>query len=167
MIPLAELIGYEKNSKIHTRENIDAIKASIGSFGMCDPLKVWKNAAGGGSYIIVEGHGTKQALEELGYEEAPCIVLDHLDDEERRALVHVLNQTTLMTPLDYDILLEEFADLPGFDFEDFGFEHLNIDWDNGLGDLDEENYEEPEKPMLVCPCCGHKDSKERFKKADE
>lgn len=81
-------------------------------------------------------------------------------------MVHVLNQTTLMTPLDCDILLEEFADLPGFDFEDFGFENLNIDWDNGLGDLDEETYEEPEKTMLVCPCCGHADSKERFKRAE-
>ncbi|MEG0790982.1 MAG: hypothetical protein RSG23_05085 [Gordonibacter sp.] len=48
MISLTDLLGYEKNSKIHTRENIDAIKASIGSFGMCDPLKVWKNATGGG-----------------------------------------------------------------------------------------------------------------------
>lgn len=48
MIPLADLIDYEKNSKIHTRENIDAIKASVGGFGMCDTLKVWKNATGGG-----------------------------------------------------------------------------------------------------------------------
>lgn len=115
-LPIEQLQEYANNSKLHDEANIEAIANSIEAFGMCDPVGVWKNPAG--VYEIVEGHGRKLALEQLGYESVPCIDLSHLTDEERRAYSHVHNQTTLMTDLDFDLAE---IDLAGFEIGDFGF----------------------------------------------
>ena len=100
-LPVGGLVEYANNSKVHDEANVDAIRKSIERFGMCDPVGVWKNAAG--EYEIVEGHGRKLALEQLGYDTVPCIDLSHLTDEERRVYSHIHNQTTLMSELDVEI----------------------------------------------------------------
>lgn len=164
-LPLSELKDYVNNSKIHDDANVDAIRASIERFGMCDPVGVWKNDEG--EYEIVEGHGRKLALEQLGYETVPCVDLSHLTDEERRVYSHVHNQTTLMTELDIEIAELDF-DGTEFDMEMFGFEETPyIEWDSGVAYLSDDEYQEPAKDMLMCPSCNHKDSKERFKKVSE
>ena len=55
-----ELKRYERNVKIHTKKQIEKLKASIRSFGMVTPLIVDKENT------IIAGHGRFQALEELG-----------------------------------------------------------------------------------------------------
>lgn len=162
-LPIDELREYANNSKEHDRANVDAIKASIEAFGMCDPIGVWKSADG--AYEIVEGHGRKLALAELGYETVPCVDLSHLTDEERRAYSHVHNQTTLMTDLDLEIAELDF-DGTEFDMEAFGFPAYDVEWDAGVSELTDESYDPPVKTQLVCPQCGHKDSAERFAKAE-
>lgn len=119
-VPIGDLNEYGNNAKLHDRDNINAIKASIEAFGNCDPIGVWKDD--GGQYVIVEGHGRKKALQELGYEKVPCIMLNHLTDEERRAYALAHNQTTLMSGFDIGILDQELDMLPDFDMGDFGFE---------------------------------------------
>ena len=117
-LPIGELKDYVNNSKIHDDANVDAIKNSIERFGMCDPVGVWKNAAG--EYEIVEGHGRKLALEQLGHETVPCVDLSYLTDDERRVYSHIHNQTTLMTELDFEIAELDF-DGTDFDMTEFGF----------------------------------------------
>lgn len=121
-LPIGELKDYANNSKIHDDANVEAIRNSIERFGMCDPIGVWRNADG--AYEIVEGHGRKMALEQLGYDTVPCVDLSHLTDEERRVYSHVHNQTTLMTDLDIEIADLDF-DGTEFDMEDFGFPAYN------------------------------------------
>lgn len=122
-LPVGALKDYANNSKEHDRANVDAIKASIEAFGMCDPVGVWRNADG--EYEIVEGHGRKMALQEMGRETVPCIDLSHLTDEERRVYSHVHNQTALMGELDLEIAELDF-DGTEFDMETFGFDALEI-----------------------------------------
>ncbi len=119
-MPLSALNEYEGNAKIHDEANVEAIRASIRRFGMCDPIGVWTNPQG--DVEIVEGHGRKLALEAEGYEVADVIFLDHLTDEERRAYALAHNQTTLMSDFDLDILEAELDLLADFDMGDFGFE---------------------------------------------
>lgn len=132
-LPVGALKDYANNSKEHDRANVDAIKASIEAFGMCDPVGVWRNADG--EYEIVEGHGRKMALQEMGRETVPCIDLSHLTDEERRVYSHVHNQTALMGELDLEIAELDF-DGTEFDMTDFGFDATDDDFDES--DLDAE-----------------------------
>lgn len=123
-LPIGELKDYANNSKIHDDANVEAIRNSIERFGMCDPIGVWRNPDG--TYEIVEGHGRKMALEQLGYDTVPCVDLSHLTDEERRVYSHVHNQTTLMTDLDIEIADLDF-DGTEFNMEDFGFSPIDED----------------------------------------
>ena len=117
-IKIKDLTPYEKNAKLHPKEQIEQIKLSIQKYSMCDPIGVW-----GEKNIIVEGHGRYLALKELGYDQVECIRLDHLTDKERKEYTLVHNKTTMDTGFDLDLLVPELAelDLSDFDF-DFGIE---------------------------------------------
>lgn len=163
---LSDLKEQEGNAKTHDRNNIEAIKESIERFGNCDPIGVWTNPDG--EYEIVEGHGRKIALEELGADEAPCIVLNHLTDEERRAYAIAHNQTTMMSGFDYGILADEVSSLTAFDWGKFGLADFSISYElPEIEELDEDTYEEPKHVMLRCPSCGHVDRKEHYMRASE
>jgi len=112
---------YEKNAKLHPKEQIEQIKKSIEQFGMDDPIGIWKDE-------IVEGHGRLIACKELGMTEIPIIRLDHLTDEERKAYALVHNKLTMNSDFDLDILNEELLDIDTIDMSDYGFDiDLNID----------------------------------------
>lgn len=157
-IPLESLTPYEKNARLHTEVDLATIENSIKEFGMCDPIGIWSD-----KNVIVEGHGRMLALKALGHTEAPCIRLDHLTDEQRRAYALAHNKTAQMSKWDFEMLDSEIAELD-LDMTDFGFVNPDdIDW-AGVEDLSEETYEAPEKDYLECPHCHHRDSKNRFKK---
>lgn len=148
-IKINDLKPYEKNAKLHPQEQIEQIKKSIEQFGMNDPIAVW-----GEDNTIVEGHGRLEALKELGYDEVPCIRLDHLTDEERKAYTLAHNKLTINSDFDFDILSEELDDILNIDMSDFGFikvEDINLD------DFFEEKEpieKEEKKETILCPHCG-------------
>jgi hypothetical protein len=115
-IPVSKLKPYEKNARKHEKASIEAIANSIQQFGFDDPVGIW------GENFIVEGHGRVQAAKKLGMKEVPCIRLDHLTDEQRRAYAIAHNKTAEVSDWDYELLDFEINDLPDFDVEDFGFE---------------------------------------------
>ncbi len=125
---VADLVPYAGNAKEHPDRQVREIAESIERFGMCDPVGIWHDADG--RPVIVEGHGRVLALEQLGMAEVPVIALDHLTDDERRAYVHVHNQTTLTSGFDFDALNVEMAALPDFDWAGFGFDWQLCDMDD-------------------------------------
>lgn len=110
---------YEKNAKLHPKEQIEQIKKSIEQFGMDDPIGVWNDE-------IVEGHGRLIACQELGMDEVPIIRLDHLTDEQRKAYTLAHNKLTMNSDFDLDILNEELDSILNIDMSDFGF-NLELD----------------------------------------
>ena len=147
VLKLDELTPYENNARKHEAEDLKTIENSIKEFGMCDPIGVW-----GEKNIIIEGHGRLLALKELGYTEAPCIRLDHLTDEQRKAYALAHNKTAEMSGWDFAKLEEELSEISDkFDMSTFGFEMPDFEEgkESEQGDLTEK-----EKKTIVCPNCG-------------
>lgn len=116
-IDVKDLKPYEKNAKQHPKEQIEQIKTSIKEFGFCDPIGVY-----GKDNIIVEGHGRFLACKELEIEKVPCIKLDHLTDEERKAYTLAHNKLTMNSDFDYSLLDEELKDIVNIDMSELGFD---------------------------------------------
>lgn len=117
-LPVDALKPYEKNARKHTDADVQNIVASIDEFGFDDPIGIW-----GDENLIVEGHGRLLAAKKLGMETVPCIRLDHLTDEQRRAYALAHNKTAEMSEWDFDILPEELSEILDIDMSQFGFEN--------------------------------------------
>ena len=146
MIPIGKLKLYKRNAKKHTPEQIEQIVNSIKAFGMNDPIAVW-----GDENVIVEGHGRFMALRSLGEQgEVPCIRLDHLTDEQRKAYALAHNQLTMSTGWDDELLLPELDALGDFfDMSDFGFD-FGDEEEHATAEIVEDDAPELDE---VEPCC--------------
>lgn len=125
-IRIDDIIPYEGNAKLHPDEQIAQIKESIREFGNNDPIAVDEN------HVIIEGHGRWIALKELGYEEADCIVLKGMTEDQKNAYRLVHNKLTMNSGFDIKILQKELENI-SFDMTQFDF-----DMDEFSDDLGEE-----------------------------
>ena len=131
-LPIEELKPYERNAKLHPKEQIEQIKKSIKDFGFNDPVAVWKDNE------IIEGHGRLIAAKELGLTEIPIIRLDDLTDQQRRAYMLAHNKLTMNSDFDVELLSKEIENIIDFDMTDFGFDSL-FETDEVI----EDDYQEP------------------------
>ena len=120
MLKVKDLKPYKKNAKKHPKKQIERIANSIECFGMNDPIAIWKDN------VIISGHGRLEAMKQLGYAEVPCIRLDHLTDEERKAYTLAHNKVA-ESEWDYSILDDEINSITEFDMGDFGFEFIDTE----------------------------------------
>ena len=116
-IPLEQLTPDPHNAKDHPQWQIEQIKNSIEQFGNLDPIGVW-----GEDNLIVEGHGRYEALKQLGYQEAECIRLDWLTEEERKAYALAHNKLTMNSGFIPDALDMNLDAIGEIDMSQFGFE---------------------------------------------
>lgn len=113
-VPIEDIKPYENNAKLHPAFQIEQIKKSIQEFGFADPLALWHGE-------VVEGHGRLLAAQKLGMKVIPCIKLDTLTDEQRRAYGLIHNKLTMNSDFDIDLLAEELDSIGDIDMRDFGF----------------------------------------------
>lgn len=116
-LPVDSLKPYSKNARKHSEKDIQAIINSIEEFGFDDPIGIWSN-----QNIIVEGHGRLIAAKRLGMEKVPCIRLDHLTDEQRKAYALAHNKTAELSKWFDELLQSELAEIEDIDMELFGFD---------------------------------------------
>lgn len=116
-LPVGELKPYERNARKHEDADIQTIVNSIKQFGFRDPIGIW-----GEQNIIVEGHGRLLAAQRLGMAEVPCIRLDDMTDEQRRAYALAHNRTAELSEWDFGILDEEIEKILDIDMSLFGLE---------------------------------------------
>ena len=111
---------YERNAKLHPQEQIEKIMASIQEFGFLSPCLIDKDNN------IIAGHGRVEAAKALGMATVPCIYVEGLTDEQRRAYILADNRLTELGGWDMDIVEEELealssagfnAGITGFDWE--------------------------------------------------
>ncbi len=109
--PVERLIPYARNARTHTDEQVAQIAASIAEFGWTNPLLV------GADGIIIAGHARLAAARKLRMADVPVIVLDHLSQTQRRALVLADNRLAMNAGWDQDMLRVELESLKESDFD--------------------------------------------------
>ena len=124
-----KIVGYANNTRVHSQEQIEQIKASIKEFGMCNPIGVHDNT-------IVFGHGRWEALKQLEYKEVPTLDLSHLTDAQRKAYIIADNKIGDNSTWDEELLkieieslqdMEFDVDLLGFSLEELEDLDINLD----------------------------------------
>jgi hypothetical protein len=144
------LVPYARNARTHSDEQIAQIAASIAEFGFVNPVLI------GAEDVIIAGHGRLLAARRLGMAEVPVIVLDHLSDAQRRALVIADNRIGENAGWDQELLRAELAALrqENFDLDLLGFAETELtslldalDADGGAGGPQNES-ESTEAPSL-------------------
>jgi len=143
--PLQRLIPYAKNARTHDDAQVSQIAGSIAEFGFVNPILV------GDDNVIIAGHGRLMAAQQLGLREVPVIVLAHLSEAQRRALVIADNKIAENAGWNEDLLKLELADLKdiGFDLDLIGFSDEELDellgGDDDAGESDEDAVPEIEQ----------------------
>jgi site-specific DNA-methyltransferase (adenine-specific) len=106
---------YPRNSKVHSKKQIDLIAKSIKEFGFKQPIVVDKNNE------VIIGHARLEAAKQLGLKEVPTIDASDLTDKQVKALRLADNKLAELATWDMNLAIEELKglddliDLTGFD----------------------------------------------------
>ena len=76
-VRIEDLIPYEENHRIISKQAIEVTKTSIKNYGFNVPILIDENN------VIIAGHTRRLALIELGYEEAFCVRVEEKDEEKK------------------------------------------------------------------------------------
>ena len=132
-----DLVLYENNPR-NNDGAVDAVAASINSFGFKVPIIIDKNN------VVVCGHTRVKASKKLGMTEVPCIVADDLNEEQIKAFRLADNKVSELAEWNMDKLAEELKQID-MDMLQFGFEDLENSLERDV--LEDEFDEEEELPV--------------------
>jgi len=105
-IPLGKLRVAEWNSNRPGAELIRKTRRSIERFGLVANLVVRKHPTRRGAFEVLSGNHRLELLAELGFDEAPCVVVD-VDDARARLLAATLNRGGVNDPIAYAQLVAD------------------------------------------------------------
>ncbi len=141
-VPINQLIPYEKNARTHSEEQIERIIKSLKEFGFVNPVLVDQN------YGVIAGHGRILAAKKIGLTEVPCIFVEDLTEEQKRAYIIADNKLALDAGWDFEILKTELEDLEklNFDISLTGFDIDELDFSTGNENSEVIDDEVPDIP---------------------
>ncbi|MCC0056660.1 MAG: ParB N-terminal domain-containing protein [Rhodobiaceae bacterium] len=122
---ISTLKPWAKNARTHSKKQLRQIADSIREFGFTNPVLI------DNENTILAGHGRVEAAKLLGMKEVPCVRLESLNEEQKRAYVLADNKLALNAGWDEELLAEELKALIdidlGFDIGITGFSLPEID----------------------------------------
>ena len=141
---LDELTPYARNARTHSKKQLRQIADSIDRFGFTNPILI------DASNTILAGHGRVEAARLLGLAEVPCIRVEHMSAEEKRAYVLADNKLALNAGWDEEILAEELKELLAVDLDfDIGLTGFTVaEIDSLVDGLEPEEPGDPEEDRL-------------------
>jgi hypothetical protein len=123
-VPIDTLTAYSHNARIHSKQQIRQIAASIRAFGFTNPVLIAVENT------IIAGNGRVAAAKLLGMKRVPTIRLEDLTDDQIRAYVIADNRLAEKADWDKAILsieLQHLITLATFDVTITGFDVPEID----------------------------------------
>ena len=149
-VPIEQLKPYENNARTHNEKQIEKIAKSIEEFGFINPVLI------DSEYGIIAGHGRVQGAIKLGMDEVPCLFIEDLTEEQKRAYIIADNKLALDAGWDYELLKIELdaltdldfdIELTGFDIDDLDFgEAFSMD---DITEIDGYNENEDEREFFT------------------
>jgi DNA modification methylase len=149
--PLDRFIPYARNARTHSDDQVAQIAASIKEFGFVNPILA------GPDRVIIAGHARLMAARKLGLTEAPVIVVEGLNENQRRALTLADNRLPLeagwdeaMLRLEIEALRDADYDINLVGFDDIELQRLLEAQDSAPGLTDEDSVPElPSTPITL------------------
>ena len=164
-VKIDKLVLYETNPNKHPKRQIELLSKSLSGFGFVIPILIDEKN------VVLAGEGRLLAARAAKFAEAPCIRVEGLTDEQKKALVIADNKLAMNSKWDVKLLKEELRELynGGFDILNIGFDMNmlqktiddlpDVSPEEGiLKELDQASSTEPEAAVVSkikkCPKCG-------------
>jgi len=139
--PISELIPYARNARVHSDDQIRQLRASLREFGFVAPVLIDMHNN------IISGHGRILAAEAEGVEQAPCVLVEHLTDTQRRAYILADNRLAEQASWDEELVRIELQELQdaGIDITITGFTADDVKLEDAVDPVDDAY--EPKLPV--------------------
>jgi DNA modification methylase len=152
MIAIDRLRAWPKNARTHSNKQIRQIADSIQRFGFTNPVLI------DAEDMILAGHGRVAAAKLLGIGEVPCLRIETMTAEEKRAYVIADNKLALNAGWDDDLLADELKALNeldlDFDLTLTGFSLPELDtYVGGLGQDEPGDPRDDHLPIQINARC--------------
>jgi hypothetical protein len=119
------LTPHKRNARTHSRKQIRQIADSIKTFGFTNPVLIDSDSG------IVAGHGRVEAAKYLGMITVPTVLLERMNEAQRRAYAIADNRLAELAGWDQALLKIELGELsiefPEMDLTVTGFETAELD----------------------------------------
>ena len=125
MRSVSDLKPSARNPRRHPKKQVDDIVRSISTFGFTNPILIDEHDE------VIAGHGRLIAAKKMRLNDVPTLILNGLNDEQKRALRIADNKIAQGSSWDTDLLNSELVALSepklGFDISFTGFSGPEID----------------------------------------
>lgn len=151
-VKLSELIPNPKNNNRHTPEQIERLAKIIEFQGMRSPVVV-SNRSG----FVIKGHCRIEALQYLGWDEAPVDYQDYESEAQEYMDMTADNEIARWSQLDLqgvhlEIEALEIEEIELLGMERFTFEKIDEDLSDKNKEIDTDNFGNDLEHQ--CPKCG-------------
>jgi len=138
-VEIAALKPYERNAKQHSKEQVEKIGRSIRELGFLSPCLIDQEMN------VIAGHGRIMAAKEIGLTAVPCVFVEGLTEEQRKAYILADNRLTELGEWDMERVQQELADLADADFDISmtGFDP-DLRFDDSMGAIQDDGWTETE-----------------------
>ena len=158
--PIAELVEYTQNAKVHPPSQINDLTKSIKQNGFIQPVVVTSDGE------IIIGHARAMAAAAAGHVEVPTVRVEHLSPTQIRALRLFDNKIAESGFWHGEMLADEVAGLAaaaeaaGEDFAALlsGFDPAEVLGADAPDEINmiSEREPKPAAALTQCPACGHR-----------
>lgn len=102
---------YGNNAKVHGDDQVEKLCRSIREFGFISPCLI------DSEHNVIAGHGRILAAKKLGMKKVPCLFVEGLSEEQRRAYTLADNRLTELGEWNMEMVQIEIGELEMADFD--------------------------------------------------